>query len=100
VDDLGEVPEARVVEAEALDQDLEGAAVPLVRVLGVEHVEAQLARPRAVVLGRDELEPRLGVDEPPDGPGAGHPVHASLGDGPGSRRHARDITTASLRFSL
>ena len=58
----------------ALEQHLEGAAVALVRELGLEHVEADLARLRRVALARHELEARLGVDEAADQPGRGDAV--------------------------
>src|SRR5689334_7332007 len=41
VDDLGDGSERCVFQAAALQQHLEGAAVALMRVLGIEHVEAQ-----------------------------------------------------------
>src|SRR5262245_9878708 len=74
VHDLADGTKAGVVEPKLLDQDLERAAVPLVRELRFEHVEAGLARRRAVPLDGDELEPGPGVDEPPDEPGAGHSI--------------------------
>jgi hypothetical protein len=49
----------RVVEAEASEQDLEGAAVALVRELGLEHVEAQFAGLGPIATRRDELEARI-----------------------------------------
>src|SRR5205823_6932741 len=55
---------------EARHERLEGAGVPLVGVLGLEHVEPELARPRPVPLGGDELEPRFRVDEPANEPRA------------------------------
>ena len=44
--------ERRVGQAGAAEQHLEGAAVALVRELGLEHVEAQFARLGHVALGR------------------------------------------------
>ena len=46
--------------AEVAQQDLERAEVPVVRELRLEHVEAQLAPPRRVLVPGHELEPRLG----------------------------------------
>src|SRR5438132_8780293 len=70
VHDLRDDAERTITEAEARNERLEGAGVPLVRVLGLEHVEPELARPRPVPLGGDELELRLGVDEPANEPRA------------------------------
>ena len=90
-------------------QHLEGAAIALVGVLGLEHVEAQLARPGHVALRRDELELGLAVDEAPDQPGAGDAVDvdALAGDpdgaaGRGGRRrrhgaHPRRAGAAAAR---
>src|SRR5437588_4932907 len=70
VHDLRDDAERAIAEPEARHERLEGAGVPLVRVLGLEHVEPELARPRPVPLGGDELELRLGVDEPANEPRA------------------------------
>src|SRR5256886_14774085 len=70
VHDLRDDAECAIAEPEARHQRLEGAGVPLVRVLGLEHVEPELARARPVSLGGDELEPRLRVDEPANKPRA------------------------------
>src|SRR3989475_145551 len=70
VHDLRDDAERTVAQAEARDECLEGAGVPLVGVLGLEHVESELAPPRPVPLGGDELEPRLRVDEPANEPSA------------------------------
>src|SRR5713101_2789503 len=61
---FGDGHEGRIVEPEATEQGLEGAMVALVRVLRFEHVEAELAGPRAMAVRCDEAEARLGVDEP------------------------------------
>src|SRR5947208_15874390 len=53
----------RVGEPEAGYQRLEGAAIPLLCVLGPEHVEAQLPRRGARLVARDEPEGPLGADE-------------------------------------
>lgn len=68
MNDLGDLRQRRIVELEPPQQRLEGAAVALVRVLGLEHVESQLSRLRLVTLRRDELEARVGVDEALDEP--------------------------------
>ena len=52
VDHLADRGDAPIGDAEAPRQHLERAAVPLVGVLGLEHVEAQLARRGDVALGR------------------------------------------------
>src|SRR5437879_5979763 len=70
VHDVWDDAERTVAQAEARDESLEGAGVPLVGVLGLEHVESELAPPRPVPLGGDELEPRLRVDEPANKPRA------------------------------
>src|SRR5262245_65221235 len=74
VNDLRDGTERRIVEPEACQEDLEGALVPIVRELGLEHVEAELAGSRRVTLRDDELEARIGVDEAPDQPRAPDPV--------------------------
>ena len=68
-------PQGVVVEREALEQHLEGAAVAFVGVLALVRVEPESRR-----LGI-EGESRGGVDEPPDEPGAGHPIHLHAGPG-------------------
>ena len=73
----------------AREQHLEGAAVAVVRVLGLEHVEAQLAALRAVAAGGHELEGRAVVDEAPDEPGAGDAIDVDA--------LARDPASASGR---
>src|SRR5207247_11086388 len=70
VHDLRDDAERAIAEPEARHERLEGAGVPLVRVLRLEHVEPELARPRPVSLGGDELELRLRVDEPANEPRA------------------------------
>src|SRR4051794_1697893 len=69
VHDLGDRPERGLAKARALEQHLEGAAVALVRELGLEHVEPELAGHRHIPLRGHELEAGLGVDEAPDEPG-------------------------------
>src|SRR4051812_48424651 len=87
VDDLPDGAQRRVGDLEARQQHLEGAELPLVGELTVEHVEAQLALAVAVVPRRDELELRLRVDAAPDEPGAGHAVHVDAGPGDPGRAH-------------
>src|SRR3954471_1488607 len=82
VHDLPDGAQRRVAEAGAAQQDLKRAAVALVRELGFEHVEAQLAGLPPVAFGRQDLEPPLGVDEAADQPRGGDPVdvNARTGD--------------------
>src|SRR5436190_52160 len=74
VNDLGDGTQGSIFGLELLDEDLERAAVPVVGVLRLEHVEPQFSRLGPVASAGDELEARLGVDESPDEPGAGHAV--------------------------
>src|SRR4029079_16030026 len=88
VDHVGDPAQRRVLAAPAGEQDLEGAQVPFVRELGVEHVEAQLARGRDVAPGLDVLELRAPVDEPGNQPGARDPIPVNpLAGHPGSAAH-------------
>src|SRR5262249_5968807 len=66
--------QGRVVQPKAADQHFEAAPVALVGELGLEHVEAQLAWLGHVAARRHEFEPRAGIYESPDEPGAGDPV--------------------------
>ena len=93
VDDLGDRLERRIARPARAEQHLEGAAVALVRELGLEHVEAELAGLRHVALGRHELEPGLRVDEPADQPGRGDAVdvHALRA----SPRSGRDFSSSA-----
>ena len=70
MNDLRERTERGVVEPETRDEDLERAAVTIVRELGLEHVEADLTAFGTVTAGRHELELGAGIDEPPNQPGA------------------------------
>src|SRR5262249_23051993 len=63
VNDLGDGAQRGVVHTGPCEEHFERAHVALVRHLALEHVEAQLARLRLVILSRDELEARLGIDE-------------------------------------
>src|SRR4029077_2015661 len=74
MDDLADRSEPCLTQTEALDKDLERALVADMRKVGFEHVERDLALGRAVDLRTDELQCRLGVDEPSNQPGAGHAV--------------------------
>jgi hypothetical protein len=89
VDDLCDRAKRRIGQARMVDQDLEGAAVALVRELALEHVEAQLARSGRITLARHELETRAAVDEAPYQPGRGDAVdlHA-LARHPGAVRES------------
>src|SRR5438093_6814960 len=100
VHDLGDRPERGIMEAEPLDENLERAAVSLVRVLRLEHVEARFTGLRPVSLARDELEARVGIDEAADEPGAGHPV--DVNPLPGHPGPAADLLAhpARLRCDL
>ena len=89
VDDVRDVAQRRVVGSPAGEQHLERAHLALVRKLGVEHVEAELAGGWNVSLGLDIFELRVGVDEPSNQPGARDPidVNALAGD-PGAAANA------------
>src|SRR2546430_4567084 len=71
----------RVGEPEPGHQRLEGAAIALVCVLGLEHVEAELAGGGARIVRRDEPEARFRVDKAADQPRAGDPVHVHAAAG-------------------
>src|SRR5436309_9512568 len=74
VHDLGDRPERVILEAEPLDEYLEGATVALMCVFRFEHVETHFTSLRPVSLACDELEARVRIDEATDEPGAGHPI--------------------------
>jgi hypothetical protein len=65
VNDLSERHQRPITKTEAPDERLERAVLADVRVLGLEHVEAELARLSCVATRRNELESRVGVDEAP-----------------------------------
>src|SRR3569623_1873093 len=71
----------RVGQAKPVRQDLERAPLPLVCVLRLEHVEAQLALAGLVSLRRDELQLGVRIDEAPDQPGAGDAIDMDAGAG-------------------
>src|SRR5256885_4294004 len=74
VDDFGDRPQRCIGDLEAAKQHLERAQLALVRVLAVEHVEAQLALFVPVLVRRHELELRVRIDEPADEPRARHAI--------------------------
>src|SRR5215467_642953 len=74
MDDFRDGAQRRVLQRGALHQHLERAFVALVRELGLEHVEAQLAFVGAIALAGYEFEVRLGIDETPDQPSAGDAI--------------------------
>src|SRR5439155_6491796 len=70
MDDFRDGAQRRVFQRASLQQHFERAFVALVRELGLEHVEAQLAFVGAIALAGYEFEVRLGVDETPYQPSA------------------------------
>lgn len=60
------------------EEHLERAAIAFVRELGLEHVEAQLARLGRVALAAHEREARLRIEEAPDEPRAGDAVDVDV----------------------
>src|SRR5919204_1760738 len=68
--DFRDLRECRILEVKSAQQRLESAAIALVRVLRVEHVEPELTRFRLVALWSDELEAPLWINETPDEPRA------------------------------
>src|SRR5512132_1580019 len=99
VDDLGDRRQRRIIETGSGQEHLEAAAVALMGKLGLEHIEAQLARLRRVASGRHELESGPLVDEPPDQPGTGDPVdvHALPGH-PGAALEILESSVPRRRF--
>src|SRR5215471_5745702 len=73
VDDLTDRRQSRFIEACALGEHLERAAIAFMRELAAEHVEAELALARFVSLAGHELESRGRIDEAADEPRARHP---------------------------
>src|ERR1700751_1631478 len=89
MDDLGDGAQRRVLQRAPLQQHFERAFVALVRELGLEHVEAQLAFVGAIALAGYEFEMRLGGDEAPYQPSAGDAIDVyalSRDPGPGAKR--------------
>src|SRR5262245_17068449 len=74
MDDFRDGAQRRVLQRAPLHQHLERAFVALVRELGLEPVEAQLAFVGAVALAGNEFEVRLRVDETPYQPSAGDAI--------------------------
>src|SRR3954471_22607896 len=75
VDDFRDGAQRGVFWRAALHQHLERALVALVGELGLEHVEAQFGRLRAISLPGYELEAGLWINETAYQPGAGDPIH-------------------------
>src|SRR5262245_21733228 len=72
--DLGDRPKCGVLQREPVQEVIERATMSLMRELGLEHVEPNLAWRGAIAARRHELEPGLRVDEPSYQPGARYPV--------------------------
>src|SRR5205809_6981364 len=81
MDNFTDRAECGIVQAHAVEQDFERAAIALMRKLGIEHVEAHLTVLWRVLLLGYEFEVRLWIDKTTDQPGACHPinVHACAG---------------------
>src|SRR6266508_3307186 len=79
VHDLGDRAQRAIAPADMIEKHLERAAVPLVRELGLEHVEADLIARRRVFLRAHEAERGAGVDEAADQPGAGDAIDVNAG---------------------
>ena len=77
MDDLSHLEQGRSVEAEAVDQHLEGARISVMTELPGVHVEGDVRFGR--LLG--EPERRIGIDEGPNEPGACHPIDAGTRSG-------------------
>src|SRR5262249_21410554 len=74
VDDLADGAKRRVLEAAAIEQDLERALVALMREFRLEHVETQLAFFRPIAFAGDELELGFRIDKAAYQPSAGDAV--------------------------
>src|SRR5262245_8506387 len=101
MDDFRDSAQRRVLQRAPLQQYFERAFVALVRELGLEHVEAQLAFVGAIALAGYESEVRLGVDETPYQPGAGDAIDVyalSRDPGPVAKRPKRARPRINLRF--
>src|SRR3954467_3559791 len=75
VDDLRDGAQRGILQCAALEQHLERALVALVGELGLEHVEAQFGRLRAISLPGYELEAGLWINETAYQPGTADPIH-------------------------
>ena len=101
MDDFRDGAQRRVLQRTPLHQHLERAFVALVRELGLEHVEAQLAFVGAIAFAGYEFEARLGVDEPPYQPSAGNAIDVyalSRDPGPVAQRSKRARPGIGRRF--
>src|SRR5260221_1986364 len=79
VNDLRNRADPWLADGEPFHEHLERAVVAFVRVLRLEHIEAELARLGTVALCGHELEVSLRIYEAPDQPGAGDAVHLHSG---------------------
>src|SRR2546421_456875 len=75
VNDLRDSAKRGIVERNAVEQHFKCAFVALMRELGLEHVEPQLAFVRSISLARYEFEASLRVNEAAYQPRAPDPVH-------------------------
>src|SRR5215510_9259574 len=101
MDDFRDGAQRRVLQRAPLQQHFERAFVALVRELGLEHVEAQLAFVGAIALAGYEFEVRLGIDETPYQPSAGDAIDVyalSRDPGPVAQRPKRARPGIDRRF--
>src|SRR5262249_31066806 len=101
MDDFRDGAQRRVLQRAPLHQHLERAFVALVRELGLEHVEAQLAFVGAIALAGYEFETCFGIDEAPYQPGAGDAIDVyalSRHPGPVAQRPERVRPGIDRRF--
>src|SRR6187551_2388143 len=90
MDHLGNAAEPGCSHIEPSEQRLEGTAIPFVRKLRLEHVEAKFSLFRQVPFGWHELERSVWVDESLNQPGARYAIDpdADAGD-PGTSTNAQ-----------
>src|SRR3954447_3889062 len=103
VDDFRDGAQRRVFWHAALQQHLERALVALMRELGLEHVETQFGRIRAISLSGYELEAGLWINETAYQPGAGDPIHIdalSRHPGPIAKRAKCTFRGVAARFAF
>ena len=101
VDDFRDGAKRGIFQCAALEQHFERALVALVRELGLEHVEAQFARMRAIPLAGYEFESSLRIDKAADQPGAGDAIHIdALPCDPGPVAQRAECTFRRNRCSL
>src|SRR5689334_7257004 len=74
VNDFADRAESGVLDTHSLEQNLERAAVAVIREFGVVHVEAKLSGLGRIAFGRNELERRVRIDETANEPSARDPV--------------------------